>query len=114
MAISNKGDKLIVGDENGKISLLKLSKSFYTVSDNDFKKDFLGKMFEREVNREKNIEQNLKKKQAPVKDDSKKLANQEQTIKDKIKKIEEDYLPFVSRLLNDNVGDYHAYILLLN
>ena len=32
MALSNKGDKLLVGDEEGKVSLVKLSQSFYVAN----------------------------------------------------------------------------------
>ena len=56
MALSNKGDKLLVGDEDGKVSLVKLSQSFYVANskeETDLKKNNLNKLFEREQAREK-------------------------------------------------------------
>jgi len=103
MAINNKASRLIVGDEEGKISFLKLSKSFYELNDQDNKdfKEFVSAMFEREQLREKNIEQMYKQKKISApKDESVKIAKAEQSIREKIKKIEEKYIPFVSEHFN--------------
>lgn len=100
IAINNSGDRLIIGDEAGKVYLLELSDSFKSKHDDENKKNFINSLFDREALREKSIEVVLKKKQIPVKDDSAKLIKQEQMIKDKIKKIEENYLPFVNELLS--------------
>ena len=103
MAISNKGNSLIVGDEDGKISLLKLSKSFYEVGEQDNKdfKEFVSAMFDRELQREKNIETMYKqKRQNPPKDETVKLAKNEQAVREKIRKIEDKYIPFVSEHFN--------------
>jgi hypothetical protein len=104
MALNGKGNKLIVGDEEGKISLLKLSKSFFVLDggedENKAKKEFIGKMFEREVTREKGIEQILKAKTKVVMGvDTKNIAKQEQMTRDRIRKIEEKYIPFVNSLM---------------
>lgn len=103
ICLNMKGDKLMVGDEEGKVSLIKLSKSFYSQHDNENKKDFINKLFDREANREKSLELMLKKKGMPVKEDLQKLTKQEQTIKDKIKKIENDYIPFVNKMFQKSV-----------
>ena len=100
IAVNYKGDKLLIGDESGKVSVIKLSKSFYVVSDNEYKKEFLGKLFDRESTREKNIEIILKKRNLPIKDETAKLTKQEQQIKDRIKNIESLYMPFVSEIFN--------------
>jgi hypothetical protein len=99
MCINTKGDKLIIGDEEGKIYLLKLSKSFYSQQDLEFKKDYITKLFDRELFREKYIE-SLGKKKAPAKDDSTKLTKQEQMIKERVRKIDEEYTSFLNALYN--------------
>jgi dynein intermediate chain 2 len=99
ICITTKGDKLIIGDEEGKIYLLKLSKSFYSQADIENKKEYINKLFERELAREKYIE-SLGKKKGPVKDDSAKIAKQEQMIKERIKKIDEEYTNFLTGMLN--------------
>jgi hypothetical protein len=101
MALNLRGDRLLVGDEEGKVSLLKLSKSFYSQHDNENKKDFINKFFDREANREKNLETLLKKK-GPVKEDLK-TNKQEIVIKEKIKRIEEEYIPFVNKIFQRSV-----------
>ena len=56
MSLNVKGDKLLVGDEEGKVYLIKLSKSFYDCSNKaevDNKKNMLNKLFEREQTKEK-------------------------------------------------------------
>ena len=106
MAISNKGNSLIVGDEDGKISFLKLSKSFYEVEEQDNKdfRDFVSAMFEREQQREKNIELMYKQRKILVpKDESAKIAKAEQSTREKIKRIEEKYIPFVSEYFNKKI-----------
>jgi len=102
IAINNSGDRLIIGDEAGKVYLLELSDSFKSKHDDENKKNFINSLFDREALREKAIEVLFKKKQIPVKDDTTKLVKQEQFIKDKIRKIEENYLPFVNELLSQS------------
>ena len=100
-AINAKGSKIAVGDEEGKISIVKLSKSFYHIASESaatkLKKEFITKMFERETAREKSLE--IKKKGKEAKDETNKQSKQEQLIKDKIRKIEEQYLPFVNSIM---------------
>ena len=88
----------MIGDEDGKITMIKLSKSFHQINDNDNKeyKEFVSSMFARENGRERNIEASQKQKRglAP-KDESVKIAKQEQVIREKIRKIEDKYIPFV-------------------
>jgi len=67
--------------------------------DNEKKKDDLQNMFEREVNREKNIEQILKKKLTVPPTDNKAELRIEKLVKERIKKIEQSYLPFVNALM---------------
>ena len=99
IAINNNADRLIIGDESGRVYLIELSDSFKSKHDDEKKKDFLNNYLEREALREKSIEVLLKRKQIPVKDDSARLLKEEKNIKEKIKKIEERYLPFVNELL---------------
>lgn len=100
IAINSTGDRLIIGDESGKVYLLELSESFKSKHEDENKKLFINYLFEREALREKAIEVILKKKQIPVKDDSAKILKQEQLVKEKIRKIEENYLPFVNELMS--------------
>lgn len=90
---------MIIGDESGKVYLIELSESFRSRHDEENKKNFLNNYLDREAQREKSIEVLLKRKLIPVKDESVKLLKQEQNIKEKIKNIEERYLPFVNELL---------------
>ena len=90
---------MIIGDESGRVYLIELSDSFKSRHDEENKKNFLNNLLDREAQREKSIEVLLKKKQIPVKDESAKLLKQEQNIKEKIKKIEERYLPFINELM---------------
>ena len=99
ISVNNLGDKLIIGDESGKVYLLELSESFKSKHDDENKKNFINNLFDREALREKSIEVILKKKQIPLKDDSAKILKQENLIKEKIRKIEENYLPFVNELM---------------
>ena len=96
MALSNKGDKLLVGDEEGKVSLVKLSQSFYVANskeETDLKKNNLNKLFEREQAREKALTTakkiQHKKEQGPSN-------KQEEMLKQKIKAIEEQYMKYIS------------------
>lgn len=94
MALSAKGDKLLVGDEDGKVYLIKLSKSFYVMNDKaeiDAKKNMLNKLFEREQTKEKML--TTVKKIPPPKDIIKpeKLAAQQAA---KIREIEEKYINY--------------------
>jgi len=56
-------------------------------------------MFERELNREKNIEQILKKKLTVQVVDDRAEIKLEKLVKERIKKIEMAYLPFVNALM---------------
>lgn len=105
MAINIKGDKVIIGDDDGVVSLVKLSKAFYDVdhSNETEKRDFITSMMEREVAREKGIEQILKRKSNPPKDESAKLLKQEQEIKKKLERIEQNYIPFVNEILHKGI-----------
>jgi hypothetical protein len=100
IAINKEGDKLFVADEEGKVSMLKLSKSFYeqTQLQKTTSQAFLNTMFEREVNKEKSIEILIerKKKKGVPKDDAAKQAKQEQQLKERLKQIEMDYMSFVN------------------
>lgn len=104
MSINIKGDKIILGDDDGIVYLLKLSKSFYEMIDQENKKNIevnnLNLMLEREVLREKGIEQILKKKSIPPKDESAKIIKLEQEIQKKIATIDESYIPFVNEILH--------------
>jgi hypothetical protein len=99
ISVNNTGDRLIIGDESGRVYLIELSDSFRSRNDEENKKNFLNNYLDREAQREKSIEVLLKRKQIPVKDESVKLLKLEQNIKEKIKRIEERYLPFVNELL---------------
>lgn len=57
-------------------------------------------MFEREVSREKNIEQILKKKAIVVVVDNKGELKLEKNINERIKKIDQNYIPFINNLFN--------------
>ena len=47
MAINNKGDKIIIGDDDGVVSLLKLSTAFYDMTDFDKRKSDESNFFNR-------------------------------------------------------------------
>lgn len=107
MAINLKGDRLIIGDDDGVVHLVKLSKAFY-VYDNvevERKRDFITFMMEREVAREKGIEQILKRRSLPPKDETAKLLKQEQEVKKRLEKIEQSYIPFVNEILTKGMGE---------
>ena len=92
MSLSAKGDKLLVGDEEGKVSLIKLSKSFYDTSNKaevDNKKNILNKLFEREQTKEKML---TTVKKIPPPKEGMKPEKIEQIKQQKIKEIEEKYL----------------------
>ena len=80
IAINNNADRLIIGDESGRVYLIELSDSFKSKHDDEKKKDFLNNYLEREALREKSIEVLLKRKQIPVKDDSARLLKEEKNI----------------------------------
>lgn len=108
IAVNNNGDRLIIGDESGRVYLIELSDSFRSRHDEENKKNFLNNYLDREAQREKSIEVLLKRKQIPVKDDSVRLLKQEQAIKEKIKRIEERYLPFVNELMAQS--EFRKYV----
>lgn len=78
---------------------MKLSKSFYSQADIENKTEYINKLFERELAREKYIE-SLGRKKGPIKDDSAKISKQEQVIKEKIRKIDEEYTIFLKGILD--------------
>jgi len=91
MSLSAKGDKLLVGDEEGKVSLIKLSKSFYDTNNKtevDNKKNMLNKLFEREQTKEKMLTAG---KKIPPPKEGMKPEKIEQIKQQKIKEIEEKY-----------------------
>ncbi len=102
IAINNNGDRIIIGDEAGRVYLIELSESFKSKHDDENKKNFINSLFEREAAREKSIENLLKRRLNPIKDESAKLLKQEQSIKEKIKKIEQKYLNFVNELMSQS------------
>ena len=109
MIINKEGDKLFIGDEEGKVSLVKLSKSFYSISSNSSKakQAFLNSFLEREVNKEKAIDAllNLKGKKKVGKDDPNKQAKAEAALKERLRSIESDYMSFVNNMWNDTRED---------
>jgi hypothetical protein len=81
----------LVGDEEGKVSLIKLSKSFYDTNNKtevDNKKNMLNKLFEREQTKEKMLTAG---KKIPPPKEGMKPEKIEQIRKQKIKEIEEKY-----------------------
>jgi dynein intermediate chain 2 len=94
IALNSKGNKLLVGDEEGRVHLIKLSESFYSQYDIENKKEFISKLLERENARERALD--VKKK--PIKEDLNKHSKQEQLIKEKINKIEQEYYPYLSKV----------------
>lgn len=107
MSINLKGDKLIVGDDEGIVYLIKLSKSFYSLENHENKKEKevnnLNFMLEREVLREKGIQQILKKKGIVPKDETASIQKAEERIKQRIGLINESYYPFANSLLHKEV-----------
>lgn len=107
MTINIKGDKIIIGNEEGTVFLIKLSKSFYSAEQQEMKKNLevnnLNLMMEREVLREKGIEQILKRKGAAPKDESQAISLLDKRIKSRLESIEETYLPFLNEILQKNV-----------
>jgi dynein intermediate chain 2 len=96
ISINSKGDKLVVGDEEGKVYLIKLSKSFYSQQDFDKKKAYINTLFDRETLREKDLN---KKKPVVVKDDNTKATRLEQTIKERVRNIDENYANMLNEIL---------------
>lgn len=104
MALSAKGDKLLVGDEEGKVSLIKLSKSFYVVNDKaeiDAKKNMLNKLFEREQTKEKMLTQ---VKKVPPPKENIKPEKLEQLQRQRIKEIEDKYMEYTKELMDQADG----------
>jgi dynein intermediate chain 2 len=107
IALNAKGNRLLVGDEEGKVHLIKLSESFYSQYDIENKKEFISKFLERENARERALD--VKKK--PVKDDHNKMNKQEQLIKEKINKIEQEYYPYLTKVFGAAFNsEYFKYI----
>ncbi len=96
IALNNKGDKLVVGDEDGKVYLIKLSKSFYSQHDLDKKKNYINALFERENLREKDLN---KKKPVVNKDQTASIQKQEQLVKERIRNIDENYASMLDSIL---------------
>lgn len=105
MIINKDGDKILIGDEDGKVSLVKLSKSFYSISTNSVKakQAFLNSFLEREVNKEKAIDAllNLKGKKKVGKDDATKQAKAEAALKERLRSIESEYMSYVNNMWNE-------------
>ena len=107
MSLSSKGDKLLVGDEAGIVSLIKLSKSFYVMADKeelDMKKNNLNKFFEREQTKEKVL---TTQKKAPPPKENVNLEKQKAAQDAKIREIEEAYMKWVVELTGEkqDIGD---------
>ena len=107
MSLSSKGDKLLVGDEAGIVSLIKLSKSFYVMADKeelDLKKNNLNKFFEREQTKEKVL---TTQKKAPPPKENVNLEKQKAAQDAKIREIEEAYMKWVVELTGEkqDIGD---------
>ena len=101
MSLSSKGDKLLVGDEAGIVSLIKLSKSFYVMADKeelDMKKNNLNKFFEREQTKEKVL---TTQKKAPPPKENVNLEKQKAAQDAKIREIEEAYMKWVVELTGE-------------
>ena len=56
ISVNNNGDRLIIGDESGRVYLIELSDSFRSRHDEENKKNFLNNYRDREAQREKSIE----------------------------------------------------------
>lgn len=106
MAISMRGDKLLVGDEEGKVSLVKLSESFYVQPNKDdleVKKNNLGKFFDNEQAKEKLL---TTVKKVPMKKEN--VVNKEKLEKEKQQRIDDitnEYLNYISVITGKKVGD---------
>jgi Na+/phosphate symporter len=109
MSLNVKGDKLLVGDEDGKVYLIKLSKSFYDCSNKtevDNKKNMLNKLFEREQTKEKMLTTTKKMIQ---KNEGTNLEKLEKIKQEKIKEIDDLYKKYTKEfrdeIANDNQGE---------
>ena len=110
MSLSSKGDKLLVGDEAGIVSLIKLSKSFYVMTDKeevDMKKNNLNKFFEREQTKEKVL---TTQKKAPPPKENVNLDKQKAAQDAKIREIEEAYMKWVVELTGEQQDMGEAFM----
>ena len=110
MSLSSKGDKLLVGDEAGIVSLIKLSKSFYVMADKeevDMKKNNLNKFFEREQTKEKVL---TTQKKAPPPKENVNLDKQKAAQDAKIREIEEAYMKWVVELTGEQQDMGEAFM----
>ena len=110
MSLSTKGDKLLVGDEAGIVSLIKLSKSFYVMADKeelDLKKNNLNKFFEREQTKEKVL---TTQKKAPPPKENVNLEKQKAAQDAKIREIEEAYMKWVVELTGEKQDMGEAFM----
>ena len=110
MSLSTKGDKLLVGDEAGIVSLIKLSKSFYVMADKeelDLKKNNLNKFFEREQTKEKVL---TTQKKAPPPKENVNLEKQKAAQDAKIREIEEAYMKWVVELTGEKQDMGEAFV----
>ena len=99
MTLSLKGDKLLVGDEDGKVSLVKLSQSFYVSNskeETDAKKNALNKYFEKEQTKEKLFSQ--VKKAPPKKEVVINVDKQQKELDLRVKEITEQYQNHIKSL----------------
>ena len=102
MSLNVKGDKLLVGDEDGVVYLIKLSKSFYDCSNKaevDNKKNMLNKLFEREQTKEKMLTTTKKMIQ---KNEGTNLEKLEKIKKEKIKEINELYMEYTKEFRDES------------
>ena len=102
MSLNVKGDKLLVGDEDGVVYLIKLSKSFYDCSNKaevDNKKNMLNKLFEREQTKEKMLTTTKKMIQ---KNEATNLEKLEKIKKEKIKEINELYMEYTKEFRDES------------
>jgi dynein intermediate chain 2 len=105
ISLNNKGNRLLVGDEDGKVHLIKLSESFYSQHDIENKKESISKFLERENTRERALD--VKKK--PLKEDPNKGNKNDQIIKEKISKIEQEYYPYLSKVFGESFNAEYKY-----
>ena len=102
MSLNVKGDKLLVGDEEGKVYLIKLSKSFYDCSNKaevDNKKNMLNKLFEREQTKEKMLTTTKKM-----------IQKNEGTNKDKLEKIKQEKIKEINELYMEYTKEFRDEI----
>ena len=105
MSLNVKGDKLLVGDEDGKVYLIKLSKSFYDCSNKtevDNKKNMLNKLFEREQTKEKMLTTTKKMIQ---KNEGTNLEKLEKIKREKIQEIDTLYKEYTKEFRDEIAND---------